>query len=90
VNIFATDSSSQRMYGTWVHGSHTQKSMLISYKSCIRKHNLLFSFMDIFARKNPKELMFEYMQHVEVNPNVRKIYDVYSYNRDQLINLEAS
>jgi hypothetical protein len=26
------------------------------------------------------------MHHVEVDPNVRKIYDVYSYGRNQFIN----
>ena len=58
----------------------------IDFKGVSESRTAYFYFRNIFAKMNPKEWVFEYEHHVEVDPNLQEIYEVYSEGKGQFIN----
>jgi hypothetical protein len=86
VKILVTNSSPRECMELGYTDLTLKTQCKIDFKGVSESRTAYFYFRDTFAKMNPKEWVFEYQHHVEVDPNIREIYDVYSEGKGQFIN----
>ena len=86
VKILVTNSSPRECMELGYTDLTLKTQCKIDFKGVSESRTAYFYFRNIFAKMNPKEWVFEYEHHVEVDPNLQEIYEVYSEGKGQFIN----
>lgn len=87
VKILVTNSSPKECLELGYTDLVLNSQCKIDFKGVSESRTAYFYFRETFAKKNPREWLFEYMHHLtEVDPNLKEVYDVYSEGKGHFIN----